>query len=69
MSRIVPGANLDLLGKKYRLIGNGMEETWRSMITDQSKYVIVNPQKFITPVRSSYPDLWEYLSKRYYENK
>lgn len=63
---VVPEENLDLLGKKYRLTGKGMEQTWRDMISDQSKYIIVDPRKFIAPIKSSYPDLWEYLNKRYY---
>lgn len=63
---IIPSADVDLLDKKYLLSGTGMEKTWRSMIVDQSKYVIVDPQNFMQPIKSVYPDLWEYLSKRYY---
>lgn len=63
---VIPTADTDLLNKKYRLTGKGMEESWRSMITDQSKYVIVDPKDFIEPIKSSYPELWDYLSTRYY---
>lgn len=65
---IIPKADVDLLDKKYRLSGKGMEETWRSMITDQSKYIIVDPKDFLSPIQDSYPELWVYLNKRYYEN-
>lgn len=62
----IPAGDTDLLNKRYRITGKGMEETWRSMIADQSRYVIVDPKDFISPVQSKYPALWNYLSKRYY---
>lgn len=63
---IIPKVDVDLLNKKYRLSGKGMEETWRDMIADQSKYVIVDPKDFLSPIQSSYPELWSYLATRYY---
>ena len=64
---IIPSQDTDLLDKKYRPSkGNNMEDTWRACIVDQSKYVIVDPQHFISPVKDMYPDLWDYLSKRYF---
>ncbi len=63
---VIPSANNDLLHWKYRAYGKGMEDTWRSMIVDQSRYVIIDPEDFLSPVKSAYPDLWRYLSERYY---
>lgn len=64
---IIPSQDTDLLDKKYRQSkGNNMEDTWRACLVDQSKYVIVDPQHFISPVKDMYPDLWDYLSKRYF---
>lgn len=63
---VIPSADVDLLDKEYRLTGEGMEKSWRRMLKDQSKYVIVDPKHFIAPIKSSYPELWDYLSTRYY---
>lgn len=64
---IIPTADTDLLDKKYRPAkGKTMEQTWRACITDQSKYVIVDPQNFMSSVKNMYPELWKYLSKRYF---
>ena len=64
---IIPSQDTDLLDKKYRQSkGNNLEDTWRACLVDQSKYVIVDPQHFISPVKDMYPDLWDYLSKRYF---
>lgn len=37
---VIPSVNKDLLDKKYSVSGMDMEETWRSMLNDQSKYII-----------------------------
>lgn len=64
---IIPKLDSDLLDKKYRTSkGNNMEDTWRACIVDQSKYVIVDPRQFMSPVKDMYPELWDYLSKRYF---
>lgn len=63
---IIPKADTDLLEKKYRPSGLNMEETWRACINDQSKYVIVDPKDFMLPIKDTHPELWEYLSKRYF---
>lgn len=39
-----------------------MEESWRSMLSDQSKYVIVDPI-----IENSYPSLYNYLKTRYWQ--
>ena len=63
---VIPSANKDLLDKKYSVSGMGMEETWRSMLTNQSKYIIVDPQKLLEPIKDKYPELASYLKKRYW---
>jgi hypothetical protein len=63
---VIPSANKDLLDKKYSVSGMGMEETWRSMLYDQSKYIIVDPQKLLEPIKDKYPELASYLKKRYW---
>ncbi len=65
---VIPSADVDLLNKTYRVTGKNMEETWRSMLTDQSKYIIVDPKDFLSPVKTKFPDLWNYLSTRYYDS-
>ena len=63
---VIPSANKDLLDKKYSVSGMGMEDTWRSMLYDQSKYIIVDPQKLLEPIKDKYPELVSYLKKRYW---
>ena len=63
---VIPSANKDLLDKKYSVSGMTMEETWRSMLNDQSKYVIVDPRSLFAPIRDKYPELSSYLEKRYW---
>ena len=63
---VIPSANKDLLDKKYSVSGMGMEDTWRSMLSDQSKYIIVDPQELLEPIKDKYPELVSYLKKRYW---
>ena len=63
---VIPSDNKDLLAKKYSVSGMGMEETWRSMLSEQSKYIIVDPQKLLEPIKDKYPELASYLKKRYW---
>lgn len=35
---IIPDENDELLLKRYKVSGKGMEESWREMLSDQSKY-------------------------------
>lgn len=66
---VIPSENDELLQKKYKESGSTMEKSWRDMLTDQSKYVIVSPETLLAPVTSSYPELIDYLSTRYWNNK
>lgn len=65
---IVPKANKALLSCKYKVSGKSMEETWRSMLNDQSKYSIVDPEDLFLPLytRKDYIALIEYLKARYW---
>ena len=63
---VIPSADVDLLNKTYRVSGKNMEETWRSMLADQSKYLIIDPAVLMKPIENSYPDLCKYLSERYW---
>lgn len=65
---IIPSENGDLLQKKYRCSGLGMEVTWRNILKDQSKYIIVDPENILTGMAGNpeYLDLRNYLTTRYY---
>jgi hypothetical protein len=63
---VIPDGNRDLLDKHYKVSGKGMEETWREMLADQSKYIIMTPKKLMEPVVSRYPELALYLMRRYW---
>lgn len=66
---VIPSENDELLLKKYKISNSTMEKSWRSMLTDQSKYVIVSPETLLAPIASLYPELINYLSIRYWNNK
>ena len=63
---VIPSANKDLLEKKYSVSSMSMEETWRSMLHDQGKYIIVSPENLLAPVAEKYSELVSYLKKRYW---
>lgn len=66
---VVPVENNELLNKKYNVSGEGMEKSWRGMLTDKSKYIIIDPEKLLAPIAGKYPTLTDYLSMRYWCNK
>ena len=63
---VVPENNSDLLDKRYRLSKKGMEATWREHLSDQSKYLVIDPVTLLAPVIDLNPELKEYLGKRYW---
>ena len=63
---VIPKTNSELLNRPFKVSGMTMEETWRNMLTDQTKYVIVDPADLMRPVAERYPDLCNYLAKRYF---
>ncbi len=65
---VIPSENNELLNKHYLCSGKKMEQTWRSLISAQNKYVIIKPQTLLEPIdRTKYKDLLEYLKIRYWE--
>ena len=63
---VIPKTNSELLNRPFKVSGMTMEATWRNMLTDQTKYVIVDPADLMRPVAERYPDLCNYLTKRYF---
>lgn len=65
---VIPPENVDLLDKAYKCSGMGMEKTWRSLLKDQSKYMIISPQKLMSNLSSDikYQSLINYLKSRYW---
>ncbi|ROT18094.1 hypothetical protein EEL51_10865 [Muribaculaceae bacterium Isolate-110 (HZI)] len=66
---VIPSENDELLQKKYKVSDDTMEKSWRGMLANQSKYVIISPETLLAPVSTSYPELTQYLSARYWNNK
>lgn len=64
---IIPPENDELLYKKYKQSDDTMENSWRAMLTDQSKYIIISPEMLLAPIASEYPELIDYLSTRYWD--
>ena len=64
---VVPKGNTDLRDKICRLTGKNMEQTWRSMISDQSKYLIIDPSELMKPIIGIVPELSVYLKTRYWD--
>ena len=63
---VIPQGNAELLNRPFAVSGKTMEETWRSMLNDQTKYVIVDPSDLMKPIAPMYPDLITYLQERYF---
>ena len=63
---IVPTQNKSLSNKCYSVSGNQMEDTWRSVLNDQSRYILVDPKHFMKPIQGINEELWLYLKKRYW---
>lgn len=63
---VIPSENDELLLKTYKVSGIGMEQSWRNMLSDQSKYIIIDPKDLLAPIASKFPNLTDYLSIRYW---
>lgn len=65
---VCPKDNKELLNKHYAEVTNKntMEEAWREMLTDQSLYHLIDPKDLMKPIAEKYPDLYNYLKKRYW---
>lgn len=64
---VIPDENSELLGKLYPVSNKGMEETWRSCIKNQNRYVIISPKMLLSTVdKQRYGDVLDYLNLRYW---
>lgn len=63
---IIPAENRDLLNKNYLKQNRGMEQSWRDCLANQTKYEIVDPGIFLSPIAGQYPELYAYLEERYW---
>jgi len=66
---VCPKENRELLNKCYSEVTDksSMEEAWREMLTDQSLYHLVDPKELLQPIAKSYPELYNYLQRRYWQ--
>ena len=64
---VIPKENAQILYRKYKYAERVLEDTWRSLISDQSKYKWVTPEEITHIINQSgkYTELVEYLSIRY----
>lgn len=65
---VIPGENAELLHAQYGEKGLGLEDTWRSMLK-QDSYQIITPRQLLAPLagNASYEGLFHYLSIRYWD--
>lgn len=63
---VVPADNKDLLDTSYPQPGGTMEDTWRSVLKDQSKYKIIDPKSLFSLIDKKYESLVDYLANRYW---
>lgn len=54
--------------KAYKCCGMGMEKTWKSLLKDQSKHMIISPQNLMNGLllNSKYQSIIDYLRVRYW---
>ena len=66
---VCPKKNRELLNKCYSEVTDksSMEEAWREMLSDQSLYHLVDPKELLQPIAKSYPELYNYLQRRYWQ--
>lgn len=62
---VVPDKNAELLDKTYRCSRSGMEDTWKSCLTQPEKYVVVSPERLWDGQDNE--ALKEYLQARYWQ--
>lgn len=64
---VVPTANSALLSKEYKCSKKNMEDTWRELLVDPSKYLIISPENLMKGIDVlKYNGLLSYLDIRYY---
>jgi hypothetical protein len=62
---VIPRANAQLLDKKYKCGGLGLEATWRKCLNYPEKYIVISPEKLWSGQDES-SDLFRYLKTRYW---
>ena len=64
---VIPKENTTLLHRRYRYSEMGLEETWRNLIINQSKYKWIEPKAIVQLIDESgrYAKLVQYLNLRY----
>ena len=64
---VIPEENVQLLHRKYRYSGKGLEDSWRAQIIHQQKYKWVKPIEIVRLISKSnkYAEMTEYLKTRY----
>jgi hypothetical protein len=64
---VMPKENEQLLYRKYKYSERGLEDTWRSQISNQKKYKWATPEEIahLISQSSKYAELVEYLNVRY----
>ncbi|MCL2196811.1 MAG: hypothetical protein FWB77_04280 [Treponema sp.] len=65
---VVPYKNIDLLERRYSCSKNDLPTTWRSCLSDQSKYKIISPEMLLSNLGYKYHNLKQYLSARYWND-
>lgn len=65
---IIPKYNNELLHKNYSKNNLGMEETWKSCLENNNKYLIIDPCKLLSNLDNvKYSNLLKYLKERYWD--
>ncbi len=66
---VIPKGNGDLLDKRDPATGLTMPEQWRSQLRDPAKYLVMDPQDLLLPLKNLYGNaaLLRYLQLRYAE--
>ncbi len=62
---VIPSENKELLQKTYPCSGKNMEDTWRSCLVDQTKYIVISPEKLWSQ-QDSDTEIFKYLKSRYW---
>ena len=63
---IIASGNAELKNKEYKISNKNLKDTWQSQLLNPDKYKIISPEDFLQPVVDKYPELKNYLEKRYW---
>lgn len=62
---VIPSENTELLDKIYPCSRKGMEETWKSCLVNQDKYVVISPANLWSN-QDQDTEIYKYLKQRYW---